>query len=64
MKDIQKKNDGDLATHVSEKREELRKLRFSTAGSGIRNVKSIHNTKKELARSLTEQNARRENNNA
>lgn len=58
MKDIQKKNDGDLAKFVAEKREELRTLRFKGAGSGMRDTQSINHAKKELARALTEQQVR------
>lgn len=58
MKDIQKKSDKDLKKFVSEKREELRILRFNASGSGMRDVKSIHNVKHEIAQALTEANAR------
>ena len=37
-KDIQKKNDKELVSHVQEKREEVRAFRFGTAGAGTRNV--------------------------
>lgn len=57
-KDIQKKSDQDLAAHVTEKRAELRKFRFGTAGAGTRDVKAARTAKKEIARSLTELNAR------
>lgn len=58
MKDLQKKDDKDLLKHVSEKREELRALRFSASGSGMRDAHAIRNTRKEIARSLTELNRR------
>lgn len=61
MKDIQKKSDADLLKFINEKREELRELRFKSAGSGMRDVKAIKNTKKEIAQALTEQNARTRN---
>lgn len=54
MSDLQKKNDAELVTHIGEKREELRKLRFGTAGSGMRNTHSIRNTRREIAQALTE----------
>lgn len=53
-KELQKKNDADLVKYVTEQREELRKLRFGGAGSGMRNTHAIRNTRKEIARSLTE----------
>lgn len=62
MKDIAKKNDKDLAAFVTEKREELRHFRFGVAGAGTRDVKKARTAKKEIARALTEQNARTRNN--
>ncbi len=58
MKDIKAKNDTDLATYVQEKREAVRKFRFSLAGSRPRNVRQIRVDKKEVARALTEQTLR------
>lgn len=49
----------DLQSLVSQKREELRVLRFSVAGSKNRNVKLSRSLRKEIARGLTELNARR-----
>lgn len=59
QKDIQKKSDAELATNVAEKREELRKFRFGTAGAGTRDVRAIRTSKKEIARSLTELNVQK-----
>lgn len=58
-KDIQKKDDKQLADYVAQKREEARKFRFGTAGAGTRDVRAIRAAKKEVARSLTELNARK-----
>jgi ribosomal protein L29 len=58
MKEIRKKNDGEIAAYVTEKREEVRSFRFGTAGAATRNVRSVRTAKKEIARSLTELNAR------
>ena len=44
----------DLNRLVHEKREELRALRFSVAGSKNRNVKLARTLRKEIARSLTQ----------
>lgn len=52
--ELQKMNDTDLAQHVSDKREELRKMRFGASGSGMRNTHSIRNLRREIARALTE----------
>jgi ribosomal protein L29 len=48
----------DLNRLVETKREELRNLRFSVAGSKNRNVKAARTLRKEIARGLTERNAR------
>jgi ribosomal protein L29 len=48
----------DLNRLVAEKREELRTLRFSVAGSKNRNVKLGKTLRKAVARSLTELNIR------
>jgi ribosomal protein L29 len=48
----------DLKKYVEEKREELRRLRFSIAGSKNRNVKLAKTLRKEIARTLTELTAR------
>ena len=48
----------DLQKLVADKREELRLLRFSVAGSKNRNVKLASTLRKEVARALTELNAR------
>jgi ribosomal protein L29 len=48
----------DLNKLVLSKREELRVLRFSVAGSKNRNVKQAKTLRKEIARALTELNQR------
>ena len=54
MSEILKMNDADLVKFVSEKREALQKMRFGANGSGMRNSFTIRNTRKEIARALTE----------
>jgi ribosomal protein L29 len=49
----------ELATYVNDKREELRALQFNVAGSKNKNVKAARNLRKEIARALTETNARK-----
>ena len=44
----------DLQRLVSDKRDELRDLRFSVAGSKNRNVKLVGTLRKTVARTLTE----------
>lgn len=58
-KDIQKKSDAELVTLVQESREALRSNRFGTAGAGTADVKKIREAKKDIARALTELNARK-----
>lgn len=48
----------ELERHAAEKREELRRLRFSVAGSKNRNVKLARELRREIARSLTAINER------
>jgi ribosomal protein L29 len=49
----------ELNKIVADKREELRALRFSVAGSKNRNVKLSRELRKAVARALTELNARK-----
>ena len=47
-----------LTDLLSQKREVLRRFRFGSAGSKIRNVKEGTNLKKDIARILTELNVK------
>lgn len=58
MSDLSKKSLGELLREAAQKREAIRKFRFDTAGSKIKNVKEGHIFKKDLARILTEINFR------
>lgn len=58
-KEIQKKDDKALADLVKEKREAVRDFRFQNSGSATRNVRQVRADKKEVARALTELNARK-----
>ena len=49
----------DLHKLVSEKREALRAFRFGSAGSRSRNTREGRGLRKEIARALTEVNARK-----
>jgi len=53
-KEIQKMGDAEITSLLAEKRESSRSLRFGIAGSKTRNVKEGKNTKKLIARILTE----------
>jgi ribosomal protein L29 len=54
MKELQEKSREDLVKLVTEKREELRKIRFGVAGSTMRNVHAGKNLRREIAQILTE----------
>ncbi len=58
-KEIQKKSDAELVKLVQENREALRTARFGTAGAGSADVGKVRTAKKEIARCLTELNARK-----
>ena len=58
VKELQKKNEKDLKKMLAEKREEIRNLRFGTAGSQLRDVSATQKNKKEIAQILTELNMR------
>jgi ribosomal protein L29 len=54
MKEMQERSNTDLVGFIHEKREELRSLRFTSAGSSMRDVRAIRKTRKELAQAQTE----------
>lgn len=60
-KDLKNKNDKDLQKELNEKKESVRAFRFGIAGSKVRNVKEGRDTKKQIARILTELNLRKQN---
>ncbi len=59
MSELQKKNDADLVTFITEKQAALQKIRFGATGSGIRNTHAIRNLRHEIAQALTELNIRK-----
>jgi ribosomal protein L29 len=59
MEDLRKKSDADLAEMVQSARKTLQGERFKDVFS--RKPALIHKSKKEVARALTELNARRNN---
>jgi len=62
-KEIAKKDDKELIAFINEKREEVRKFRFGTAGAGTRNIRAVRNAKLDIARAMTEQTKRSKSNN-
>lgn len=57
--DFTKEKDEDLKKTLVNMREEVRTFRFSTAGGVARDVKALRANKKDIARILTELNARK-----
>lgn len=59
MSDIQKMSVEEIQKSLADKRVALRTFRFGGAGSRTRNVREGRTLRKEIARLLTEVNARR-----
>ena len=57
--DFKKYSVEDLHKEIADKREALRAFRFGEAGSRSRNVKEGRTHRKDIARMLTELNARK-----
>ncbi len=57
--DIKKYSIEDLHKEIAEKREALRAFRFGSAGSRSRNTREGRGLRKDIARMLTEINARK-----
>ena len=58
-KNLTEKGEKELKELLAEKRMALHAFRFGIAGSKVRNVKEGKDVKKEIARALTELNARK-----
>ncbi len=54
IEDIRKKSKTDLKDLLFKKRDELRKVNFSVQSGKMKNIKAISETKKDIARILTE----------
>lgn len=59
MADFKKHSVEDLHKEIAEKRESLRTFRFGSAGSRSRNTREGRGLRKDIARLLTEVNARK-----
>lgn len=57
--DLKKYSVEDLHKEIAEKREALRAFRFGSAGSRSRNVREGRTVRKDIARLMTEVNARK-----
>lgn len=58
MADLTKKSEKDLKKDLVEKRKQIREFRFNIAGSKLKDVKGSKELKRDVARILTELNAR------
>lgn len=58
-KEIKNVSQAELVKEVANKREELRKFRFGSTGSKVKNVKLGRTVRKDIARFMTELNARK-----
>ena len=53
IKEIRQKSDKELKETLINLKDKLRELRFNLAGGKVKNIKEIHQTKKDIARILT-----------
>ncbi len=58
MSEIKKMTDTELRNSLAEKRDVIRKARFSSAGAQSSDASKVRSAKKEIARTLTEINTR------
>ncbi len=56
--EFKEKNEAEILALITEKREELRKISFGTAGSTMRNVHAGRNLRRDIARAMTELTSR------
>jgi len=53
VQDLKSKTGTELLHLLAQKREELRALRFDLSQKKVKNVRTLHKTKKDIARILT-----------
>ncbi len=53
IQDLKLKSEAELLRLIRESREKLNALRFDLAAGKVKNVKALHETKKEIARAKT-----------
>ena len=59
MSEYKNKTENEIDKLLNDKREALRNYRFAVSGSKTRNVRDGRNTRKEIARLMTELSGRR-----
>lgn len=62
IKELRQKSEKELNQTLISLRDKLRELRFNLAGGKVKNIKEIHQTKKDIARvsTLLNENRRKE----
>lgn len=53
VRELRQKSNKELQQTLINLRDKLRELRFNLAGGKVKNIKEIHQTKKDIARVLT-----------
>ena len=53
IRELRQKSEKELQKTLIDLRDKLRELRFNLAGGKVKNIKEIHQTKKDIARILT-----------
>ena len=59
MAELRQKSTGELEKILRDSQEQLRDLKFNLAAGKVKNVRSVHETKKTIARILGELQARK-----
>ena len=53
IRELRQKSDKELKQTLNNLRDKLRELRFNLTGGKVKNIKEIHQTKKDIARILS-----------
>jgi len=53
IKEIRQKTNKELRDNLVSLREKLRELRFNLVGGKVKNIREVHQTKKNIAKTLT-----------
>lgn len=53
IRELKQKSDKELKRTLINLRDKLRELRFNLTGGKVKNIKEVHQTKKNIARVLT-----------
>jgi len=59
IRELRQKSNKELQQTLTNLRDKLRELRFNLVGGKVKNIKEIHQTKKDVARILTLLNEKR-----